>query len=180
VVEKVGIVQEPPMPMAYHSRPNYSLVVMYIAVAFTCLLLFLGQRVILPFFEDLTRDALLEDYQDAFEHVEHPAGTERIVLRALVVYPGAGGQGCDFFVGELRRASGQLDAILPAYAGQEAGGAPLQALLLAEGAFPAAAGNMLPQPLGDLAGWELSNSVETPDYVVFVLILGEEGSYGCR
>jgi hypothetical protein len=52
------------MPMAYHSRPNYSLVIMYIAVAFTCLLLFLGQRVILPFFEDLTRDALLEDYQD--------------------------------------------------------------------------------------------------------------------
>jgi hypothetical protein len=87
------------MPMAYHSRPNYSLVIMYIAVAITCLLLFLGQRVILPFFEDLTRDALLEDYQTAYKQVEHPAGTARLALRALVVYPGAGGQGCDLLRG---------------------------------------------------------------------------------
>lgn len=168
------------MPMAYHSRPNYSLVYMYIAVAFTCLLLFLGQRVILPFFEDLTRDALLEDYPAAFEQVEHPAGTARLALRALVVYPGAGGQGCDLFVGELRRASGQLDAILAAYAGQEAGGEPLQVLLLAEGALPAGAGKLLPQSLGDLAGWELPDPVQATDYLVFVLILGEESLYGCR
>lgn len=168
------------MPMAYHSRPNYSLVVMYIAVAFTCLLLLLGQRVILPFFMDLTRDALLEDYQAAFEQVEHPAGTARLALRALVVYPGAGGQGCDLFVGELRRVSGQLDAIPAAYAGQQAGGAPLQVLLLEDGALPAAAGEMLPQSLGDLAGWELSDPVQAPDYLVFVLISGEESAYGCR
>jgi hypothetical protein len=168
------------MPMAYHSRPNYSLVYMYIAVVFTCLLLFLGQRVILPVFEDLTRDALLDDYQAAFEQVEHPANTVRLALRALVVYPGAGGQGCDLFVGELRRTSGQLDAIPAAYAGQEAGGAPLQVLLLEEGVLPAAAGAMLPQSLGDLAGWALPDQAQAPDYLVFVLIPGEEGAYGCR
>ena len=108
------------------------------------------------------------------------AGTARLALRALVVYPGAGGQGCDLFVGELRRASGQLDAIPAAYAGQQANGAPLQVLLLEEGALPAAAGAMLPQSLGDLAGWELPDPAPAPDYLVFVLIPGEEGAYGCR
>ncbi len=70
--------------------------------------------------------------------------------------------------------------ILAAYAGQQAGGAPLQVLLLEENALPAAAGAMLPQSLGDLAGWELPDPVQAPDYIVFVLILGEEGAYGCR
>ena len=168
------------MPMAYHSRPNYAPLHALLAMVLTCLLLFLGQRVIQPAFEGLTRETLLENYRAAFEQVRHPVGTERLALRALVIHPGASGQGCDLFAGELRRADGQLDAIPAAYAGQQAGGAPLQVLFLAEGALPASAGTMLPQPLGDLAGWDLPDPAQVPDYLVFVLLLGEDGSYGCR
>jgi hypothetical protein len=65
--------------------------------------------------------------------------------------------------------------------GSEVNGAPLQVLLLEEGAFPAAAGAICFHSLWAI--WWVGNCptpVQAPDYVVFVLILGEEGSYGCR
>jgi hypothetical protein len=68
------------------------------------------------------KDFLLHDYTlsreaAAFRTLKHPAGTSRISLKQyLGLYLGNGNH-CDYFVGELRRYSGEPQAIRDFYSG---------------------------------------------------------------
>ena len=85
-------------------------------------------------------------------------------------------QGCDFYVGEVRRYNGGEEVILAAYAHQAVSGNPIQVLFLEDGRIPDQMKHSLPEPLNDLAEWGLpSEAGQQPLYMVYLVVVGYEG-----
>jgi hypothetical protein len=132
---------------------------------------------------NLTKNITLQEFETAFQDVQHAAGTERLSLRTAAGDFADSEQGCDFFVGEVRRHEGSQETILAAYTHQAVEGNPIQVLFIEGRQIPVQASHSLPAPLNDLAGWELpSDAGQQPLYMVYLLVVGYEGNWklDCR
>jgi hypothetical protein len=171
------------MPMPTYRNVNYSLIYVLLALVIICLLTIAGPLVIDPATNNLKKSMALQEFKAAFQDVQHAAGTEHLSLHTEAGDFADGEQGCDFFVGQVRRYDGSQETILAAYAHQEVKGNPVHVLFIEDGQIPVQASHPLPEPLDDLAGWKLSSNAEQqPLYVVYLLVVGYEGSMGldCR
>jgi hypothetical protein len=79
---------------------------------------------------NLTKNITLQEFETAFQDVQHAAGTERLSLRTAAGDFADSEQGCDFFVGEVRRYEGSQETILAAYTHQAVEGNPIQVLFI--------------------------------------------------
>jgi len=92
-------------------------------------------------------------------------------------------QGCDFFLGEIRHYDGSEDLILAAYTDQAVRGYPVQVIFLNDGQIPDSVSGSMPEPLNDLAGWELPPSVDQQAlYMIYFVVLSYDGDIhlNCR
>jgi hypothetical protein len=161
------------MPTDRNTDPT--LIYVMLAMAVTCCVTIAGQFFIKPAFTNIQADLALHDFEAAFEEVQHPAGSERLSLRSARGEFTGEEQGCDFFVGEVRQYDSSEEDILSAYAGQVVSGHPIQVLSLQEGQIPARLIYSLPGTLKDLAGWELPSDAGEPLYMVYLMIVDDEG-----
>lgn len=164
------------MPMASYKNTNYSLIYVILAMVVICCLSIAEPGIIRPFINKLAGNITLREFEKAFQDVQHPTGTERLSLRTAVGDFADSEQGCDFFVGEARRYDGNEEVILTAYAYQAVMDNPIRLLFLEDGRIPAQTSHSLPEPLSDLAGWELPSEVgRQPLYMVYLMVVGYEG-----
>jgi type II secretory pathway pseudopilin PulG len=162
---------------------DYSLIYVLLAVVVIAVLSIVGSRVIKPAMNNLQKDIALQEFETAFESVQHAAGTERLSLRTAAGDFTDSERGCDFFVGQVRAYDGDQEAVRAAYADQNVEGIPVQVLFVEDGQMPAQLSQSLPESLDGLAGWELApNAAQQPLYVVYLLVAGYEGnmSLDCR
>ena len=168
------------MPRA--TDPNVSYIPLYVmlAMAVICCLAIAGPRIIQPAIEDWAGKMELRSFESELRDVQHPPETEHISLRAVMGDFGGGEEGCDFALGEIRRYEGSKELILSAYMDQLVRGYPVQVVLLDDGHIPDQVGEPLPEPLNNLAGWELPSDVERQAfYLVYLVVLDYEGG-NCR
>jgi len=164
------------MPMPAYRNTNYSLIFVLLAIGLICGLSIAGPRVIRPAMNKLAGSMVLQEFETAFQDVQHPAATERLSLRTVMGDFYDSVQGCDFYIGEVRRFTGSEEVILAAYVDQEVSGNPLQVVFLEGGRIPAWVRDSLPEPLNDLAGWELPPGVEQqPLYMVYFVVVDYDG-----
>lgn len=164
------------MPMPTDRNIDYSLIYVWIAIVVIIFLAIAGPLVIEPAMDNAMQNIALQEFEKAFQDVQHPAGTERLSLRTKVGDFSNSEQGCDFFVGEVRRYDGSQETILAAYADQKVEDNPIQVLFIEDGQIPAPMSHSLPEPLNDLAEWELaSNADQQPLYLVYLFVVGDEG-----
>lgn len=171
------------MPMPTDRNVDYSLIHMWIAIAIIICLLIAGPLVIKPAMDNAMQSIALQGFERAFQDVQHPAGTERLSLRTKVGDFSDSEQGCDFFVGEIRRYDSSQETILATYADQKVEDNPIQMLFIENGQIPVPMGHSLPEPLDDLKEWGLASDAEQqPLYMVYLLVVGDEGNMGldCR
>ena len=164
------------MPMPTYRNTNYSAIYALLGMALICIMSIVG-----PFFRpvinNLAGGTVLREFKTAFQDSQHPAGTERLSLHTKMGEFAGSEQGCDFYVGEVRRYDDNMKVILASYADQETSGYPLQVVFLEEGRIPDQVSSSLPEPLNDLAGWELPPGVEQqPLYLVYLMVVDHEGN----
>lgn len=164
------------MPMPTDRNTDYSLIYAGVAIVIICCLSIAGPRVIKPAMNDLAGRVALQEFEAAFQEVQHPVGTERLSLRTATGDFAHSEQGCDFYVGEVRDYDGDQAEILAAYAHQEVRGNPVQVLFLDDGQIPAQMRDSLPEPLNDLAAWELPSDAGQQLYMVYLVVVGYEGN----
>ncbi len=159
------------MPMPTYRNTNYSLIYVLLAMVLICGLAIAGP-VIRPAMNNLSGSIALHKFETAFRDVQHPVGTELLSLRTLMGDFAGIDQGCDFYVGEVRRYSGSEEVIIIAYADRAIRDNPLQVVFIESGQIPARVSNFLPEPLDNLAGWELPPGVEQQAlYMVYLLVV---------
>lgn len=164
------------MPMPTYRTTNISLIYALLAVGIICGLSIAGPLVIRPAMNELAGKTVLQEFEAAFQDVQHPAGTERLSLRTNWGANSGTEQGCDIYIGELRRYEGGEEHILAAYVGQEVSGNPLQVVFLERGRIPALVSESLPEPINNLAVWELPPGAELqPLYMVLLVVVDYEG-----
>lgn len=163
------------MPMPYYPNKNYSLITMWIAIGLICCLLVAGERFIQPAFNDIIGDINLASFEKGFQELQHLPESESLASRVELGDFDRYQQGCDLFLGEIRRYQGSPDAVLAAYQGKEVKGYALQVVFLAGDQIPAANLDPLPEPLDNPAGWGLpSTGDQDALYLVYLLVLDEE------
>jgi hypothetical protein len=131
----------------------------------------------------MTVNTTLQEYETAFEQVQHPSDSRRLALRSASGSFTEGDQGCDFFFGEIRSCREVGACPLDVYGGQVVAGAPLQATYLESGRIPAQLNAALPEPMDRLAGWKApAETLQQPMYLVYVLVLhgNEDSASSCR
>jgi hypothetical protein len=164
------------MPMASYKNTSHSPIYVILVMVAICLLSIAEPRIIRPFVNRLAGNMTLWEFETAFQDIQHPTGTEPLSLRTAVGDFADSEQGCDFFLGEVRRYDGNEEVIRTAYVDQAVMDNPIQVLFLEDGRIPAQMGHSLPEPLGDLAGWELPSEVgRQPLYMVYLMVVGYEG-----
>jgi hypothetical protein len=164
------------MPMPTYRNTNYSLIYVLLAMVLICGLAIAGPLVIRPAMNNLSGSIALNKYKIAFQDIQHPAGTERLALRTSMGDFTGIDQGCDFFVGEVRRYNGREDAIIGAYADQAISGNPLQVMFIEGGLIRTQVSNFLPEQLDNLSAWGLPPGAEQqPLYMVYLVVLDYEG-----
>ncbi len=170
------------MPMPSYRNTNYSPLYALLAMVLICIMSIAGP-VFRPVITNLAGGTVLREFKDTFQDVQHPAGTEHLSLRTKMGEFTGGEQGCDFYVGEVRRYDDNMKSVLASYADQTTSGYPLQAVFIEDGRIPELVSDSLPEPLKNLAGWELPPGVEQqPMYMVYLLVVDNEGdlSLDCR
>jgi hypothetical protein len=118
----------------------------------------------------------LREFEKAFREVQHPAGTERLLVQAKMGEFAGGEQGCDFFVGEVRRFDVNKEVILATYSSQTITSNPLQMVFLESGRMPDQISGSLPEPLNDIADWKLPPGADQqPLYLIYILVVDNAG-----
>jgi hypothetical protein len=108
--------------------------------------------------------------------MQHPTGTERLYLRTTMGNYINNEEGCDIYLGMLRRYDSSEKVILAVYNDQEVNGNPIQVVLIESGRIPSWVSDSLPEPLHDLAEWELPPGAELqPLYIVYLMLVDYEG-----
>jgi hypothetical protein len=162
--------------MPTYKNTNYSLIYVVIAIVFIGCLSIAGPLIIRPFTDNLAGSITLREFETEFQDVQHPTGTERLSLRTAMGDFNDSEQGCDFFVGEVRRYGGNEEIILAAYAYQAVIGNPIQVVFIEGEEIPAGVSDSLPKPLNDLAEWELPSDARRQWlYIVYLLVIDYEG-----
>jgi len=162
------------MPMPTYRNTNYSPIYALLEIALICGMYLVG-LVFRPTMNNLAGSVALREFKTSFQNVQHPTDTERLSLQAILVEFAGSEQGCDFFVSEVRRYGGSQEVTLTAYTVQAVSGNSLQVVFLEGEQIPAEVSNSLPEPLNDLAGWELVHEAEQqPLYMVYVIIIDYE------
>jgi hypothetical protein len=155
---------------------NYELIWVALAILLIFCLSIAQPLIIKPAMNDLAGKLALQDFETAFQEIQHPAGTARLSLRTAMGDFTDGEQGCDVYVGEVRRYDGRPEAMLATYSHQTVKGNPLQVLWLEGGQIPAQTSHTLPKPLDNLAGWELPSDAEQQAlYMVYLMVVDYEG-----
>jgi len=171
------------MPMPYYRNTNYAPFYALLGMALICILTIAGPRFIRPAMNKNLSVIELRDYEKAFRTLQHPSGTTPLALRTTSGVLMDAEQGCDFFVGEIRQFNGTQDAIPSMYAEQLVSGNPLEVAFLEAGQMPSRVSSFLPEPIKNLAGWDLPPaSTGQPMYLVYLLVVGFEGDLrlNCR
>ena len=171
------------MPMVMYKNTNYSLIYATLAVIVVCILTLAGPLLIKPAFIKNIGGIELNRYENAFQDLQHPAGTTSLSLRSTLGVLTDAVQGCDFFVGEVRQYDGDREAISTFYTDQSVSGSPIQVEFLEGGQMPAQVSAFLPDPINTLTGWELPPGSEGQNmYLVYLLVVGFEGDMklNCR
>ena len=171
------------MPMVMYKNTNYSLIYATLAVIVVCILTLAGPLLIKPAFNTNIGEIELNRYENAFQDLQHPAGTTSLSLRSTLGVLTDAVQGCDFFVGEIRQYDGDREAISTFYTDQSVSGSPIQVTFLEQGQLPGEVSAFLPESLNTLAGWDLPSGIEDqPMYLVYLLVVGYEGDLklNCR
>ena len=164
------------MPMPAYRNTNCSLIFVLLAIGLICGLSIAGPRVIRPAMNKLAGSMVLQEFETTFQDVQHPAGTERLSLRTTMGNYVNNEEGCDLYVGEVRRYDSSEEVILAAYNDQEVNDNPIQVVFIESGRIPARVSDSLPEPLNDLARWELPPGVELqPLYMVYLMVVDYEG-----
>ena len=165
--------------MATYRNVNHSLIYVMLAMVVICCLSIAGPFIIRPAMNNVVRAIALQEFETAFQEVQHPVGTESLSLRTTVGDFADSEQGCDFYVGEVRSYDGNEDVILAVYAHQVVRDNPIQVLFLEGGEIPVQMSHSLPEPLNDLMEWGLpSDAGQSPLYMVYVAVVGYEGDLG--
>lgn len=164
------------MPMPTYKNTSYSLIYAVLGIVLICCLSIAGPLIIRPAINNLAGSITLREFETAFQDVQHPTDTERLSMRTAMGDFADSEQGCDFYVGEVRRYDGGEEVILVAYAHQAVSGNPIQVLFLEDGRIPDQMNHSLPEPLNDLAEWGLSSEAgQQPLYMVYLVVVGYEG-----
>jgi hypothetical protein len=130
----------------------------------------------------LAHNIQLSRYDRALRQLEHPLNTSRVTSKKDVLGFSMS-NGCDYFVGELRRYSGSSQEIEAFYASQPAHGSPLESiefLFIEDGMLPE--DTYLPYTVDTLAEW----GVPSPGpgeklYIVYYWTFGDAHfDYRCR
>jgi len=151
---------------------NYELIHVLLAILVICGLTILG-----PFtqraFNSIIATFTLDEFETAFAALQHPDGTERLVLRKMAGNLAASDKGNDFFVGEVRRSTGDTQAIARAYANQTIPNAgDLHILFITDGVFPPNESSDLPETLNSPAEWGLTkDQTNQPLYLIYILVM---------
>ena len=163
------------MPMPAYRNTNYSPLYALLGMTLICVLTIAG-FVFQPSLNNWAGKATLREFKLAFQAVQHPAGTESLSLRTSMGEFTGSGQGCDFFVGEVRRFNGMEEMIIKAYLDQAASGYPLQVVFLENRRIPDQVNASLPEALNDLAGWELPPGMDQqPMYLIYLVAADHVG-----
>ena len=171
------------MPMPTDRNVDYSLIYVLLAIVVICLLAFLGQRVIQPAFNDILGDIELQGFEKEFQDLHQLPGTEHLSVRATIGDFSDNEQGCDIFLGEVRRYVENEDEIIENYLGQDVKGYQIQIAFLDNGKIPNDVIQAIPEPLNNLAEWELPPKTDQQRlYLIYLLVLGYEGDtkLNCR
>jgi hypothetical protein len=164
--------------MPTQKNTNYSLIYVLLAMALICCLTVAGPRIIQPAINKFAGNIVLRDFKAAFQEIQHPADTEQLSVRTAMGEFADGGQGCDFFVGEIRRYDGREEDISAAYVPQEISGNPLRVLFLEEGGISDQTEHSLPEVLDELAAWDLpSEARQRQLYMVYLIVVDYEGDF---
>ena len=163
------------MPMPSYRNTNYSPLYALLAMVLICIMSIAGP-VFRPIITNLAGSVVLREFEAAFQDVQHPAGTDRLSVQAKMGEFAGGEQGCDFFVGEVRRYDSKKDVIFAFYADHANTSIPLKVVFIENGQIPAQESKSLSEPLNDLAGWELPSDGELqPLYLVYLLVVDNAG-----
>jgi hypothetical protein len=100
------------MPMPTYRNTNYSLIFVLLAMGLICSLSIFGPRVIRPDMNKLAGSMVLQEFETAFQDVQHPAATDDLSLRTVMGDFYDSEQGCDFYIGEVRRFTGSEEVSL--------------------------------------------------------------------
>lgn len=161
--------------MPYYRNTNYTPIFALLGMALICILS-IATPVFQPVINNLAGGIVLHGFETAFQDMQHPYGTEHLSGQATMGEFAGSEQGCDFFVGEARRFDGNKEIILANYSRQTITSRPLQVVFLESGQIPAAERKSLPEPLNDLASWELPSGVaQQPVYLVYLLAVDYAG-----
>jgi hypothetical protein len=171
------------MPMPTDRNIDYSLIYVFLAIMVICFLSILGHRVILPAFNDIVEDIELQGFETEFQDLHHFPGTEPLSLRTAIGDFSNNEQGCDIFLGEIRKYVVNEDEIIENYIEQDVKGYPIQVAFLDNGQISNNVIQAAPEPLNNLAEWELPPKTDSQKlYLVYVFVLGYEGDIklNCR
>jgi hypothetical protein len=164
------------MPMPNYRNTNYTLVYLWLAIGVIGCLLVAGPRLFQPALDNLIGDFNLRSFEKAFQGLQHPPESEYLDSRFELGDFGGSRQGCDLFLGEIRRYTGSQEIVLASYQEQDVRGHALQVVFLEGDQIPGAKVDSLPAPLDTLSGWELPPGVNQGSlYLVYMLILDDEG-----
>jgi hypothetical protein len=121
-----------------------------------------------PFAKDgLLHDYALYRYARAFRRLHHPANTTPISYKKYVGHITGNGNHCNYFVGELRRYTGDRQVIESFYSGQDYAGLGDGLLFIENGEFPATGRDLLPYGMDVLSSW-LDSPGEPRDHLYLV------------
>jgi hypothetical protein len=164
------------MPMPNYRNTNLPLIYGLLAIVIICGFSIAGPFTLQPAMNDLAKNITLQEFETAFQDVQHPAGTERLSLRTKMENYVNNDEGCDIYVGEVRRYNSSEEVILAPYHDQEVNDNPIQVVFFESGRIPAVVSDSLPEPLNDLVGWGLPPGVkQQPLYMVYLMIVDFEG-----
>jgi len=126
---------------------------------------------ILPFpiyREFIFHDLTLYRQVRSFEQLQHPPGTSQVVRRTFIGLYLGNGNHCDYFVGGLRRYSGDRQVIEAFYADQLVEGSGIGIAFVENGDFPEQAQLWsLPPGLQHLSAW-LDPSTVSADHLYLI------------
>jgi len=129
----------------------------------------------------LTHNRELAQYAIDFEKIEHPANTSSVSFNRAVGLLSGNGNHCDYFVGEMRRFTGERQELVIFYADQEVAGKSVRIEFVENGEFARLDRWSLPNGLDHPQGW-LKSSTDSLNnlYVVYVLDVGYEPGFDIR
>jgi len=121
-----------------------------------------------PFVKDsLLHDYDLYQYSQAFRRLEHPPGTSLVSSRKFLGLYLGNGNHCDYFLGELRRYSGDGQAIEAFYADRAPADLSVGVVFVVNGEFPEKTWSWMPPTLDSLSDW-LDSPNEPRDHLYLI------------